>query len=511
MFPPPSPAPAADVQESTHLGHRSTLTMPAPISRQSTDSRAHTPATQPSGLRRSIGPALVGVALATVWVAPGAPLAARLTLTVFVAAIVAWTATDLDDTLIALGAAAAATLVSAGGDMTEFHASLGSATVWLLIASFVIAAAVQASGLATIVVSAMLRRATTVSSLFWRITGAIGLLTFAIPATSGRAALALPVFVALHGQFHDARIRRGLALLFPSVILLSASASLLGAGAHLVAMDLVGAAGGEELGFVRWAVLAVPFTALSCAAGTTAILHLFLDAELRRRPIDGPATAPVMASSSTVSMRRVAIVMAVVLTAWCTTSLHGLEPSLVAVLGAVAVCAPGRGGMRIGDAIDGVPWSLVLFLAATTALGAALLSSGAADWLGGSALRHVQHLPTAVVVTGVVATSLLAHLVIGSRSARASVLVPLVIVLATASGLDLTALVFASSIAAGYCLTLTISAKPVAMFQRPFGRDGEHAYRAADLLRLSAVLVPVHLVLLVVFSLVIWPGLGLSL
>lgn len=457
---------------------------------------------------RSAGWCAVGFSLAAIWVASGAPLEARLTLTVFVGAVVLWTATDIDDTLVALGAAAIAT-VAAGSDVERFHSALGSSTVWLLIASFVVAAGVQRSGLATMAIDAMLRNATTVTGVFWRTTVALGALTFAIPATSGRAALALPMYAALSRRIERVQVRRALALLFPTIILLSASASLLGAGAHLVAMDLVDAVGGEPLGFMRWALLALPYTILSCAAATVAVLHLFVDPDVRRFPVE--AAAPRSDDGNRFVRRRVATVLAAVLSAWCTSGITGFDPALVAVFGALAICVPGRGGVRLGDALDEIPWSLVVFLAATTALGDTLLESGAADWLGNSALGHVRHLPVPVIVVAIVSASLVAHLVVGSRSARASVLVPIVLVTAAAAGIDPTALVFASTMAAGYCLTLPVSAKPVAMFQYPAGRSEAPAYDSSDLLRLSVVLLPLHLVLITAFTLGVWPVLGLEL
>lgn len=462
-----------------------------------------------SSVGRSVGWGLVGFASAAVWIAPGAPVEARLTLSIFIAAIVLWSATTIDDTLIALGAAAAATVV-AGGGVERFHSALGTSTIWLLVASFIVAAGVQRSGLATMAIGAMLRNVTTVTAVFWRTTIALTVLTFAIPATSGRAALALPMYFALSRRIDRAPVRRALALLFPTIILLSASVSLLGAGAHLVAMDLVAAAGGEPLGFLRWAALALPFTALSCAAATAVILHLFVDPELRRLPLSAAEPCPTDHATRYVR-RRVATVLAAVLFAWCTSSITGFDPAMIAVFGALAICAPGRGAVRLSDALDEIPWSLVVFLAATTALGDTLLVSGAAEWLGSSVLGQMRHLPTPIIVLAVVSASLVAHLVIGSRSARASVLVPIVLVTATAAGVDPTALVFASTMAAGYCLTLPVSAKPVAMFQYPSGRGEPAAYEPSDLLRLSAVLVPLHLVLICAFSLGVWPALGLGL
>ena len=114
---------------------------------------------------------------------------------------------------------------------------------------------------------------------------------------------------------------------------------------------------------------------------------------------------------------------------------------------------------------------------------------------------------TLFVISVVTLVSLLSHLLINSRSARASVLVPVVIILGKSLGYNPTALAFISTAAAGFCLTLPISAKPVAMFNqldRP-------TYQPQDLLRLSSVLLPLHFVLLIIFALFIWPLMGLSL
>ncbi|MFN7119675.1 MAG: SLC13 family permease, partial [Saprospiraceae bacterium] len=97
------------------------------------------------------------------------------------------------------------------------------------------------------------------------------------------------------------------------------------------------------------------------------------------------------------------------------------------------------------------------------------------------------------VVAFAVGLSLLSHLVITSRTARVTVLLPLLIPLAAMGGQSAFLLAFAANAAMGYCLTLPMSAKPVAMFSGV----SKDSYTAKDLLRLSAWLLPVHLVLFV--------------
>ena len=68
-------------------------------------------------------------------------------LIVFSLATIGWTMTAIDDTLIVL--AAAATLVATRTVPTsQLYLALGSELIWLMIGSFVIAAALRASGLA---------------------------------------------------------------------------------------------------------------------------------------------------------------------------------------------------------------------------------------------------------------------------------------------------------------------------------------------------------------------------
>ncbi|GHJ93577.1 hypothetical protein SNE510_30960 [Streptomyces sp. NE5-10] len=87
---------------------------------------------------------------------------------------------------------------------------------------------------------------------------------FAVPATSGRAALALPVFLALaHALAGRRRLVVMPALLFPTVVLLSAVATLIGAGAHLITVGVLLEQTGESIGFTRWLLLGLPLAVVS--------------------------------------------------------------------------------------------------------------------------------------------------------------------------------------------------------------------------------------------------------
>ncbi|GAA2820498.1 SLC13 family permease [Crossiella cryophila] len=449
--------------------------------------------------------ALGGLAGALHFGGTGLTLSGQATLLVFTAAVAAWTLTRIDDTYVALAAALVLVLLGVlSGD--QLFATLGGETIWLLIAAFVLAAGVGASGLPTRVAVALIGRARSVRGLAHLVTAALLLSAFAIPATSGRAALAVPVFVALAGTLRERpRVVRALAILFPTVILLSAVATLMGAGAHLVTSQLLTAATGSGIGFGQWLLLGLPLALVSSHLAAELVLFLFTGRRDRRGgfTLDLNEIRPPKGLSR--PERRAALLLAGVSVAWASEPLHGVSPAVVALIGALLISSPRFGTVQLNKALAGVPWSLLVFMAATAALGAALISSGAAAWLATALLGPV-HSPVIFLVV-VVLVSTAAHLLIQSRSARSSVLVPLVIPAAIALGLNPVAVAFASTAAAGFCHTLSSSAKPVAMFAH---LDGTPTYGRADLLRLSLFLGPLTAGLVLFFALSVWPLLGLN-
>ncbi|WP_322724215.1 SLC13 family permease [Streptomyces spongiae] len=439
---------------------------------------------------------------------PGLGGDARLTLAVFALATCAWIATPIDDTYIALGAGLALTVTGVISSDTLFG-TLGDSTVWLLICAFVLAAAVARTGLAGRAAVFLVGGARTVRQLTHLTTAALVVTAFAVPATSGRAALALPVFLALAKALADRkRLVVMLALLFPTVILLSAVATLIGAGAHLITVSVLWEATGDRIGFTEWLLLGLPLAVVSSHLAAEAVLLTTTRRADRRGPVhitaeqiqehsDRPVTGPWSQAET-----RCALLLATVVVLWCAEPLHRVPPAVVALIGAVVASSPALGTVRLKDALKTVPWSLLLFMAATMAMGVALADSGAAKWL-------VSGLPGGVTpvvfLTVVIAASTAAHLVLQSRSARSSVLVPLVVAAAVGAGVNPVAAALASTAAAGFCHTLPASAKPVTLFAEI---PGTPTYTPRDLLRLSAVLAPLSAALVLLFAVAVWPLLG---
>lgn len=514
---------STDTQAITPLGFRYATPAPAVLSPAPASRR-------PRGNRRRIAALLAAALLAAflIWCATaafgpaaGAPgaLSAQgaLTLGIFALAIWLWIFSPVGDTYVALGAAVVLVLMGVLPEDRLFS-SLGEDTIWLLLAAFVIAAGITATGLATRAAAYIVTGARTPRQLVHLTTGVLVATAFAVPSTSGRAALAIPVFVALARALSGRTpVVLALSLVFPSVILLSAVASYLGAGAHLITGQILTASGYEGFSFAGWLLYGLPLAFVSSHLCAELVLRLFTRPSDRRLPLEVgieqlqehspvPLTGPL-----TVGQSRAALLICAVVMLWCTEPLHHLHPAIVALLGSLLVASPGFGSVGLAKALKAVPWSMLLFMAATLTLGTALVGTGAAQWLARSVLGPVHGLGAAapwVFTVLVVVMSAAAHLVIQSRSARSAVLIPLVVSLAPGLGVSAVAIAFASTAAAGFCHTLTSSAKPVNLFS---DIEGVETYKPADLLRLSAVLAPAMVALVLVFAFWIWPAMGMPL
>ncbi len=441
-----------------------------------------------------------------VWAIVPAEAPVRFTLAIFGATVILWIATRYDRTAIGLGAALLLVLVGVL-PARNLYATLGQSLIWLLIGAFIIASVLTEIRLAERLARLVLRPARNVSRLFYGMTWLIAGTAFMIPSTTGRAAFLLPVFLTLASSIANRAVTRAMSVHIPVIILLSAAGSLIGAGAHLVAVDLMRDTDGTTIGFAQWVMLALPFALAMCMAATFVVLRLFLSPEDRALRLDNLADleAPPLGGREKFILAIVAITIGM----WLTHLLHGIDVAIVTLVAALVVMLASPSGKSIKESVLAIDWNLILFVAAASAIGEALVVANVAgavtDGLTNGTALSATH--PAVVVAFIAVIASLGHLLITSRTARAVALIPLLAFPAAAFGYETKALIFLTVIATGYCLTLTVSAKSLIVYSGASTDSFSHA----DLLRLSSVLFPLHLVLIVIFALYVWPWLGLPL
>ncbi|WP_300655185.1 SLC13 family permease [Hydrogenophaga sp.] len=383
----------------------------------------------------------------------------------------------------------------------------GSELLWLMAGAGVLGAVLQAQGVVQRVAALALRGRPGFSALCWRLTVLVGATAWLLPSTSARAALCLPLFDGLATHLPQGGQRRALALLLPTTILLSAGGSLLGAGAHLIAIDSLRAQGLPAPSYLGWLVWAAPFAVISCALATAVLLRLFTEPAQRHARLqvgtwDAGPWSPVQ--------RRLLGVVGITVLLWAVGPVWGLGPAPVAVGAALLVAWPRVGATDVRVALRGLDLRLLAFLATGLLLADAVVDSGAASAWAQAMAGPARRLGGVGLLAMVITVSLLLHVLIGSRSARVAVLLPVLVLplaLALPGGGAVSApvLVMAAVLGTGFCQTLAVSSKPMLLF----ARHPASGLAPSDLLRLSACLLPLLWLLLMGFGLWVWPALPL--
>jgi anion transporter len=434
------------------------------------------------------------------------PSEARVTLFCFALATILWSTTKINAAYVAL-ATVMLTILAGGSSQDQLFESLSSDVIWLMIGAFVLGGAMRHTGLAERITGFVVNRARSVRSLLWLLTAVLVPLSFFIPSTSGRAAVMMPVFRSIADATDDKKITRAVALLMPTIILVATISTLIGAGSHLIAIDLLNQIANERISFAQWALWGVPFGIAASCASCWVITRLFLDKERLGKRLN-IARSEQGAFSVAESNTLVVLLLMVVL--WLTESFHGLEIATVTVAGALFLTLPGIGVMKWKDGLKAVSWNLIIFVGAALALGRALIDSGAAEWIIDNlfVVTGVRGTESVLLILLIIAfISLTSHVYMTSHAARAVALVPPMLYLANTLNIDPVAVLFISTLGMDYCLTFPVSSKALLMFQEA----ESETYQPADLLRLSAVLFIVHIILIVVFYYGYWQWTGLAL
>ncbi len=450
--------------------------------------------------------ALVVIAGVAVLLPATLPSEARAALFGFAVAVILWSTSGINAAYVAL-AAVMLTILLGGAPQGALYDALASDVVWLMIGAFVLGGAMRETGLAGRLTGFVVNRASSVRGVFWLLTTVLLPLSFFIPSTSGRAAVMMPVFRSLADATQDKKITRALALLVPTVILVATITTLIGAGSHLIANDLLDQISGTSISFAEWALWGVPFGIAASYVSCWVITRLFLDKDRLDRELHVVRDEHAPFSNAE---RNTVAVLALMVALWLSEGWHGLEIALVTMLGALVLTLPGLGVMKWKDGLKSVSWNLIVFVGAALALGNALIDSGAAQWIIDRlfALSGVAGASSGLLILLVLAfISLTSHVYMTSHAARAVALVPPVLYLASTLGLDPTAVLFISTVGMDYCLTFPVSSKALLMFQD----IGGETYHPADLLRLSSVLLVAHLGLILLFYYGYWQWVGLAL
>lgn len=325
---------------------------------------------------------------------PGLPAAGKMALGVAVFAIIVWVTQAVDDALsglIIVFLLAALKATSVNGAFSGY----ANTSLWLIVVGFIMAAAMERSGLSKRIALHLVSLAGgSASKIYWAIAGVMAIMTFLVPSITARTLLMLPIVLGI-GQAFDAKPGQSnivKALLF--IVAMSGTAMSIGVlTAHVgnpITAGLIQQATKQTISWAQWLVIGGP-PAFILGFLSVFLLKILWPPEISNLGEGQNYVTEELAKLGKVSSleRYTMVVFLLTLVLWATDSYHKIPVIIVGILSVIFLLWPGIGVMNWKEAQSKVPWNVFILYGSGLSMGTALATSGAAKWLAGTFLKPV--------------------------------------------------------------------------------------------------------------------------
>jgi len=306
--------------------------------------------------------------------------------------------------------------------------------IFLMIGGFIIAEAIRKSGLAQRFTYVMLNKfGTTPNRSLFVTVFSTGLLSAFIENVVAFAML-LPIIKQIIPMMGVNNPENGKSNFAKAMVLGASYGSLAGGfGTEIGTAPNLMAAAYTHIPFVDWMLFGIPLAFIMMLVIWKGIGRIF-PPEVKGI-VGGEGTITTKIEELGVMARKEKIALSILIITiglWITTGLTGLDSYSIALIGAVLMLA-----FKIidwKDAQSNVDWGLIVFFGGALSLGAALLNTGAAEWLIKDIISIFGSEPSTLLIMVVLMIIAVIITQVMSNIALSAILVPLSVTLAIAQG-----------------------------------------------------------------------------
>lgn len=335
--------------------------------------------------------------------------------------------------------------------------------LFLMIGGFIIAEAIRKSGLAQRLTYLMLSKLGTSSSrgLFVSVFSS-GILSAWIENVVAFAML-LPIIKEIVILMGCEEPQKGKSNYAKAMVLGASFGSLAGGfGTEIGTAPNLMAAAYTGIPFVNWMVFGFPL-AITLMIIIWKLLGVIFPSEVKGI-VGGDTTITdkldklgVLSRDEKISI----VILLFTISLWITTGLTGIDSYSVALIGAVLFFFSVIVNWR--DAQKNVDWGLIIFFGGALSLGAALLNTGAAEWLIKDIVSLMGSDPSVLLITIVLMLVAVIITQVMSNIALSAILIPLSVTLANSQGLAVGTYAVPVAIACSLSFMLPMADPTVAM------------------------------------------------
>ncbi len=274
-------------------------------------------------------------------------------------------------------------------------------------------------------------------------------------ATAIGIAVMLPLMRAVGIEPHT-NTARFMLLSIPFAASCGGMGTLVGGGRCMVSAAFLKEFTGIELSFFDWTLYALPAAIITIPISTLAVYLVFRPDSRFRLPSFDEKPQPWSTQE-----KRTLLILCVVLVAWLTKGLHGLDYSVTGMLGVTALVLTGI--LKWDDIHQKLEWGTALFIfGGGLSLGLAMEGSGAARYFAYLVLPFVQGGGWLLLFVGIGVFSALVTNVMANVAA-AALLLPIAIPLAQLEGVDPRVIALCLGMCTSFAMLLVIGCPPNAI------------------------------------------------
>ncbi|MBZ5200123.1 DASS family sodium-coupled anion symporter [Planomicrobium chinense] len=291
---------------------------------------------------------------------------------------------------------------------------------------------------------------------------------FFIPSTAVRSALILPVstmIIETTGAKAGSNLRKMIMLGVAFGGIISGTSVMTAAIGNILTVELLNRFAGIKITYFQWFYYTFPLWAILIPAIWLLLLKIFpLPKEQQYFPKIKEEMQEKLTELGPVNRREVRCfaILLFIVALWLAEPLHGMHPSIPALIGVVLMTLP-KIGVAEWEPVVKINYNTILLISVTLSMGYTFVDSGAADTISeylsvGWFMALIQNPLPAVIIVTILAQ--IFHKLISNVATAVVVLVPIIISVAQNAGIDPTVTGFATGLSCLFGFVLIVESMP---------------------------------------------------
>lgn len=335
-------------------------------------------------------------------------------------------------------------------EASEFIAPFASDIIILFMGGFLLSAAITKHGIDRVIASKILQPFTRSPLLL--IYGVLCLTAFLSMWMSNTATAAMMIamvgIVVATVPEDQARFGKALYLAVPFGANIGGVGTPIGTPPNAIAFGALNAAG-YDVTFLKWMTFMVPIELVML--GLAGLLLFFLFRPKPGLEIPRIESADKLTAGGIVTLA----ILALTVTLWLTSGLHGVKPGVVALLAATALTVF---GVLDRNDVDSIDWNILILMWGGLSLGVAMQASGLMAYIGSASLTAIPGGSWGIALTVTLVGVTMSTFV--SNTATAALLVPAALALSVPGKQQFAVL---AAVACSFAMAMPVSTPPNAI------------------------------------------------